>query len=178
MLETLIIIVHLLVALGLVGLILIQHGKGADAGASFGAGASATVFGSQGSATFLSRVTAILAAIFFATSLGLAYYAKQQSQEMQTLGLPDPAVIEETREAPVEDVPVLQEQQAPVDGSADVPAVPSSDPASVSDDAETDAVTAESAPAVEEIQNIQEQSAPAQSGEDVPTAPEQAPDQQ
>ena len=69
MLETVVIVVHLLVALGLVGLVLVQQGKGADAGASFGAGASATVFGSQGSATFLSRFTAILAAVFFATSL-------------------------------------------------------------------------------------------------------------
>lgn len=64
MLEKVVIVVHLLMALGLVGLILVQHGKGADAGASFGAGASATVFGSQGSATFLSRITGILAAVF------------------------------------------------------------------------------------------------------------------
>ncbi len=70
MLETVVIVVHLLGALGIVGFVLIQQGKGADAGASFGAGASATVFGSQGSATFLSRATAILAAIFFITSLG------------------------------------------------------------------------------------------------------------
>lgn len=64
MLETVVIVVHLLVALAVVGLVLVQQGKGADAGASFGSGASATVFGSQGSATFLSRVTAILAATF------------------------------------------------------------------------------------------------------------------
>ena len=76
MLETVVIVVHLLGAIGVVGLVLLQQGKGADAGASFGAGASATVFGSQGSATFLSRFTAILAAAFFITSLGLAFFAK------------------------------------------------------------------------------------------------------
>lgn len=64
MLETVVIVVHLLMALAVIGLVLIQQGKGADAGASFGAGASNTVFGSQGSATFLSRITGILAAVF------------------------------------------------------------------------------------------------------------------
>ncbi len=65
MLETVIIVVHLVVAIGVVGFVLIQQGKGADAGASFGSGASGTVFGSQGSSSFLSRFTAVLAAIFF-----------------------------------------------------------------------------------------------------------------
>src|SRR5690554_7934150 len=78
MIETLVVIVHLLVAIALVGLILIQQGKGAETGASFGAGASGTVFGSQGSATFLSRLTAALATVFFLTSLGLAYYASHK----------------------------------------------------------------------------------------------------
>jgi preprotein translocase subunit SecG len=68
-------VLHLLLAIGLVGLILIQHGKGADAGAAFGSGASATVFGSRGSGSFLTRTTAILATIFFLTSIALAYYA-------------------------------------------------------------------------------------------------------
>src|SRR3546814_9167399 len=63
--QTVVIVVHLLVALGVVALGLLQQGKGADDGASFGSGASATVFGSQGSATFLSRLTAILAGVFF-----------------------------------------------------------------------------------------------------------------
>lgn len=64
MLETAIVVIHLLMALGLIVLVLMQQGKGAEAGASFGSGASGTVFGSQGSATFLSRFTAILAAVF------------------------------------------------------------------------------------------------------------------
>ncbi len=71
MLETVIIIVHLVVAIGVVGFVLIQQGKGADAGASFGSGASGTVFGSQGSSSFLSRFTAVLAAVFFCNKLGL-----------------------------------------------------------------------------------------------------------
>ncbi|MCB1735231.1 MAG: preprotein translocase subunit SecG [Gammaproteobacteria bacterium] len=64
---------HVLIALALIGLVLMQHGKGADAGAAFGSGASATVFGAQGSSNFLSRATAILATLFFITSLALAY---------------------------------------------------------------------------------------------------------
>lgn len=65
--------VHVIIAALMIGLILIQHGKGADAGAAFGSGASGTVFGAKGSASFLSRSTAILAAMFFSTSLALAY---------------------------------------------------------------------------------------------------------
>lgn len=79
MLETVIVVLHLMGALGLVVLVLLQQGKGAEAGASFGAGASNTVFGSQGSATFLSKFTAILAASFFLTALGLGYFAKESS---------------------------------------------------------------------------------------------------
>ena len=71
-------VVHVLTALGLIGLVLIQHGKGADAGASFGGGASQTVFGSAGAANFLTRATAILAAVFMLTSLALAWQARQQ----------------------------------------------------------------------------------------------------
>lgn len=119
MLETVVIVVHLLVALGLVGLVLVQQGKGADAGASFGAGASATVFGSQGSATFLSRFTAILAAVFFATSLGLALFAKDKADMLNQAGLPDPAVLEVPSKPAADDVPVLEEQKP---ASSDVPA--------------------------------------------------------
>ncbi len=66
-------IIQILVALGIIGLVLVQHGKGADAGAAFGGGASGTVFGSKGSGSFLTRLTAILAAVFFANSLMLAW---------------------------------------------------------------------------------------------------------
>jgi preprotein translocase subunit SecG len=72
-LHTLTTVVHVLLAAGIVGLVLLQRGKGADAGAGFGAGASGTVFGARGSASFLSRTTATLAVLFIATSLTLAY---------------------------------------------------------------------------------------------------------
>ncbi|MBD9417237.1 preprotein translocase subunit SecG [Pseudomonas sp. PDM16] len=121
MLETVVIVVHLLGAIGVVGLVLLQQGKGADAGASFGSGASGTVFGSQGSATFLSRFTAVLAAIFFITSLGLGFFAKQKADNLTQVGLPDPAVLEVKQDKPaVEDVPVLEEQKSSVE-KADVP---------------------------------------------------------
>ncbi len=71
----LILVVHVLTALGIIGLVLLQHGKGADMGAAFGSGASGSLFGATGSANFLSRTTAALAVIFFLTSLSLAYVA-------------------------------------------------------------------------------------------------------
>ena len=67
--------VHVLAGLGVIGLVLMQHGKGADMGAAFGSGASGSLFGSSGSANFLSRTTAAFAAVFFVTSLGLSYLA-------------------------------------------------------------------------------------------------------
>jgi len=73
-----IIIVHVLLGLGVVGLVLLQHGKGADAGAAFGSASSGSVFGAQGASSFLSRSTAILAALFFSTSLGLAVLSGHQ----------------------------------------------------------------------------------------------------
>ena len=75
MLETGLLILHLLVAAAICGFVLLQHGKGADMGAAFGSGSSGSLFGAAGSANFLSRTTAILAAIFFASSLGLTWFA-------------------------------------------------------------------------------------------------------
>ena len=74
-----VIVFHVLVALGIVGLVLLQHGKGADMGSGFGGGASSSLFGATGSANFLSRMTAVLATLFFITSLGLAYLATHHS---------------------------------------------------------------------------------------------------
>jgi preprotein translocase subunit SecG len=79
-LQTLAVVFHVLLALAIVALVLLQRGKGADAGAGFGAGASGTVFGARGSASFLSRTTAVLATLFFLTSLGLSYLFSQQKQ--------------------------------------------------------------------------------------------------
>jgi preprotein translocase subunit SecG len=70
-----VIVLHVLIALAIIGLVLIQHGKGADMGSGFGGGASGSLFGATGSANFLSRATAVLATVFFLTSLGLAYIA-------------------------------------------------------------------------------------------------------
>lgn len=78
MLFPLLLSVHILVGLAIIGLVLIQHGKGADMGAAFGSGASGSLFGASGSANFLSRMTAVLAAVFFLTSLGLTYLASSR----------------------------------------------------------------------------------------------------
>ena len=103
--QTILIVVHLFIAIGVIGLVLIQHGKGADAGAAFGSGASATVFGAAGSANFLSRTTAILAAAFFITSLGMAWYSMQAPEKASLMdGAATEAVLEtnaEKVEAPV-----------------------------------------------------------------------------
>lgn len=79
MIEQIIVVFHVLVALAIVGLILLQQGKGADAGASFGGGSSQTLFGASGGGNALTQATAILAAVFFATSFGLAVIAKQNA---------------------------------------------------------------------------------------------------
>ena len=79
-LQTLAVVFHVLLAAGIIALVLLQRGKGADAGAGFGAGASGTVFGARGSASFLSRTTAVLATLFFLTSLGLSYLFSQQKE--------------------------------------------------------------------------------------------------
>jgi len=86
--ETLVWITHLIVAVTLIGLVLMQHGKGADMGAAFGGGSSGSLFGSSGSANFLSRTTAVLATVFFLTSMGLAYFALQNSKPNQSFALP------------------------------------------------------------------------------------------
>lgn len=77
--RDIILVIDIVAALGLVGLVLLQQGKGADMGAAFGSGASQTLFGSRGSANFLTRTTAILAVIFFSANLALAWFATQQT---------------------------------------------------------------------------------------------------
>ena len=109
--EDLILIVHIVVAIFIIGLVLIQQGKGADAGASFGGGASQTVFGSEGSGNFLTRSTSVLAVAFFATSFALAFYAKERATGLVDEGLPTIQV-----EAPIEsEVPVLEETGSTTD---------------------------------------------------------------
>lgn len=108
--ETLVLVVHVLVAVVMIALILLQQGKGAEMGASFGSGASGTVFGSAGSAGFLTKLTAVLALVFFLTSLGLAVYARNAAQGQ--LGVADAP-------AATQGLPVL-----PGAGAGAVPAVP------------------------------------------------------
>ena len=99
--ETLVLVAHVLIALAIVGLVLIQHGKGADMGAGFGSGASSTVFGSGGAGSFLTRLTTGIAIAFFVTSFGLAYFAKEKATAARELGVP---VIEDViQEVPVEE---------------------------------------------------------------------------
>lgn len=85
MLFPLLLAVHILVGLTVIGLVLIQHGKGADMGAAFGSGSSGSLFGASGSANFLSRATGILAAVFFLTSLGLTYIASSRPKAPESV---------------------------------------------------------------------------------------------
>ena len=87
--ESLVLIVHVIAAVAVVGLVLIQHGKGSDMVAGFGSGASGTVFGSGGAGNFLTRLTTWIAIAFFLTSFALAYVAKQRSEQVAALGMPE-----------------------------------------------------------------------------------------
>jgi preprotein translocase subunit SecG len=114
--QTILVVFHIFLAIGLVGLILIQHGKGADMGAAFGSGASGTVFGAKGSASFLTRMTAGLATLFFITSMVMAYFAAQHD---------DGSVILEDTQPPAAQVEVQpQTDLPPMPAGSDVPAVP------------------------------------------------------
>ena len=120
----LIVVFHVLVAAAIIGLVLLQHGKGADMGSGFGGGASGSLFGATGSANFLSRMTAVLATVFFLTSLGLAYIATQKPKS--TGGVMDavksqPQAGEKPAAAPPADIP--KPAGAPAEGSKakDVP---------------------------------------------------------
>jgi len=121
--QTTVLIIHTLIALSIIGLVLIQRGKGAEAGAAFGAGASGTVFGSRGSTSFFSRTTAVLATAFFATSLTLAYISSQRT------GTPE-SLIENA--SAVEAEQAVPEAAAPEDASS--PAMPDQEGATAATD--------------------------------------------
>ena len=110
MIQILILFVHVVAAAGLVGLVLLQHGKGADMGAAFGSGASGSLFGASGSANFLSRTTGVLAAVFFLTSMSLTYIAGHKPQAISVM------------EAPKTEQPAI-----PAPAAADKPAAPATD---------------------------------------------------
>jgi len=130
--ETLIIVVHVLIALAIVGLILIQQGKGADMGASFGGGASQTLFGSRGTGNALTRATAIFATLFFASSFALAVLAKNKSESAGVVDIPVPAAVEMPADLPadaavkaVDDIPAVEENAGP---ASEIPAANSDVP--------------------------------------------------
>jgi preprotein translocase subunit SecG len=123
--ETVILIVHVLAAIGVVALVLLQQGKGADMGAAFGSGASSTVFGSQGSSSFITRGTAILAATFFVTSLTLAVLS---SRGTDSVSVTESAVTEmvDSEATVAEDMPSAPQAPA-AEAAADMPAAPASE---------------------------------------------------
>jgi preprotein translocase subunit SecG len=122
--ETLLLVVHVLAALALVGLVLLQHGKGADVGAAFGSGASGSVFGSAGSANFLSRTTAIMAVVFFVTSLGLTYFSSRKTESKGVMTQP----VQE------KSLPAQIPSGAPAAPAAPAKSAPGADPASKAGD--------------------------------------------
>ena len=127
--ETIVVVVHVIVAIGIVGLVLLQQGKGADAGASFGAGSSQTVFGASGTGNFLVRATTVGATIFFITSLSLAVFAKNQSSLGGAANSPlaNEALLQEAAAPIVSDVPQLDAVPLPASDEEDVPSLLGSD---------------------------------------------------
>ena len=121
--QTLAVVLHVLLAASIIGLVLLQRGKGADAGAGFGAGASGTVFGARGSGSFLSRTTAIMATLFFVTSLGLSYLFSQggtaPTSVVDRVQTQQPAPVEATQ--PADLLPSVPEALPPATPPADVP---------------------------------------------------------
>lgn len=126
--QTILVVTHLMLAIGIVTLVLLQHGKGADAGAAFGSGASATVFGAKGSASFLSRATAVMATLFFLTSMALAYFASQTGEQEGLMDTLEPMATE-VPAAPVEipEVPAPPVELGAPAVQSDLPPVPPAD---------------------------------------------------
>ncbi len=120
--NEIVLIAHLLIAVAIIGLILLQQGKGADAGASFGSGASQTVFGSGGSWNFFSKITAILAAIFFATSFALAIIAKNDSGIDKDI-LPELEILDRAPAAVNSEIPSVDSAATMQGDTSEIPAV-------------------------------------------------------
>jgi preprotein translocase subunit SecG len=149
MIETLLVVLHVLLAVGLIGLVLMQHGKGADAGAAFGSGASATVFGARGATSFLSRATSILATLFFLTSLALAYFAMRAGERPGILSQA-PAAATAPKAAPKPATPELPVvPQTKTDAAPEVPVVTEKKPAAPAAATETPAAPAQKPEAAE-----------------------------
>ncbi len=124
--QTLVLVFHILAAVGIVVLVLLQHGKGADMGAAFGSGSAGSLFGSAGASNFLSRTTAVLAAVFFATSLGLTYFtaSTKSSGVLQHLDTPatTPGAATKTEVKPAAPAPSApQPAGKPAEKSTEIP---------------------------------------------------------
>ena len=125
-LETLLLVLHLLTAVAVCGFVLLQHGKGADMGAAFGSGSSGSLFGAAGSANFLSRTTAVLATVFFLSSLGLTWLAASQSGTRQAV---ERGVMDKLPATKTVDVPSPPAGAAPAGPTVEPAKAPASAPA-------------------------------------------------
>jgi preprotein translocase subunit SecG len=146
--HSVLLVLHIVVAIALASLVLVQHGKGADAGAAFGSGASATVFGASGSANFLTRASAVLAAVFFITSLSLAYFSVREPQKSSVTQTVKPRIVADENMIipPLPPKDEMSKDKAPANGGAkqaesahgagskisEIPAAPSGIPSSES----------------------------------------------
>ena len=147
-----VLLVQALAGLAVIGLVLVQHGKGADMGAAFGSGASGSLFGASGSANFLSRATAVLAAVFFAATLALVVIAKQGR---------DANAAREASERPVPELQVQDESAPPISQ----PALESTGPATTDTSATPADAGGASAPAAPETPAGSQNPAPAKAAE-------------
>jgi len=112
-LETLVWSVHVILAVVLIVLVLLQHGKGADMGAAFGSGSAGSLFGATGSATFLSRMTGVIAAMFFITSMSLTYLSMNRTEDLGVMGLIEDAVESLGEESSLQIVPDAGDNRIP-----------------------------------------------------------------
>ncbi len=124
--NAILLVLQVMLSIALIALVLLQHGKGADAGAAFGSGASATVFGARGSGNFLTKATSIIAMLFFATCLALAYMATNRQgptsivdSVVDTEALPEPAPV--LQEPATMDLPPADASSEPATGDSDLP---------------------------------------------------------
>ena len=135
MLYSILVAIDVLLAIAIIGLVLIQHGKGADAGAAFGSGASGTVFGAQGSASFLTKVTTVLAVLFFANSLWLAHLASNRPVAESVIDTVQETTIDNS-EADISSTDVPETDDLPSDVPDDLPSEPQESIESVKEEVE------------------------------------------
>jgi preprotein translocase subunit SecG len=119
--ELVVLILHIFAAVVIIGLVLIQHGKGADVGAAFGSGSSGSIFGSSGSANFLSRATAVVATLFFLTSMGLTYFSARKSDHEGVMANQPASPADALQGQPVVPAPVSPAPADPASRAGDVP---------------------------------------------------------